>query len=99
MPDWMYQDANRRLQECVGFLSLWDFLTPCERRYEACGCRVTFIAASGYKTSRMLPGKDCTEHTHVDQTQSRTDLVERGRDAMITATATQAARDAYEKGD
>jgi hypothetical protein len=47
----------------------------------------------------MLPGKDCTEHTHVDQTQSRTDLVERGRDAMITATATQAARDAYEKGD
>ena len=32
MPDWMYQDANRRLQECVGFLSLWDFLTPCERR-------------------------------------------------------------------
>ena len=31
MPDWMYQDANRRLQECVGFLALWDFLTPCER--------------------------------------------------------------------
>ena len=66
--------------------------------YEACGCRVTFIAASGYKTSRMLPGKDCIEHTHVDQAQARTDLVERGRDAMITATATQAARDAYEKG-
>lgn len=32
MPDWMYQDACRRLHDCVGFLSLWDFLTDCERR-------------------------------------------------------------------
>lgn len=42
---------------------------------EGCGCQVTFFAASGYHTSRMLPGQTCARHTQAPQVVERDKFV------------------------
>lgn len=46
---------------------------------EGCGCTVTFFAESDYRTSWMLPGKECTAHTGRYQVAERDCLMERAR--------------------
>lgn len=49
---------------------------------EGCGCRITFFGASDYKTSRMLPGKECTAHKGQHQVAERDCLVERAKKSL-----------------
>lgn len=49
---------------------------------EGCGCRVTFFVASSYRTSRMLPGVACEDHTGRYQVAERDCLVERAKEAL-----------------
>jgi hypothetical protein len=46
---------------------------------EGCGCRVTFFAESDYKTSRMLPGEQCLEHTSRWTVHTRDELAARAK--------------------
>ncbi len=46
---------------------------------EGCGCKITFFAESRYKTSRMLPGETCTDHTGQYQVAEQDCLVERAK--------------------
>lgn len=55
-------------------------LRPVDWTYsEGCGCRVMFIAESRYRTSRMMPGESCTDHTGRHQMAKRDCLVGRAK--------------------
>ena len=49
---------------------------------EGCGCKVTFFAAAGYRTSRMLPGDECRIHATWGQAPERDLLVERAKQSL-----------------
>jgi hypothetical protein len=49
---------------------------------EGCGCRVTFIAESNYKTSKMFPGEACERHRLADQMMARDIFIDRARQAL-----------------
>ncbi len=50
---------------------------------EGCGCRITFIGASDYHTSRMLPGDECEEHTRKYQVAERDAFVDRAKKELL----------------
>ena len=54
---------------------------------EGCGCKVTFFANAEFKTSRMLPGETCTDHTGRYQVAERDCLMERARESLKKAQA------------
>jgi hypothetical protein len=50
---------------------------------EGCGCRITFSAESGYRTSRLLPGSHCLKHTGRDATEVRDALIARAKYTLV----------------
>ncbi len=46
---------------------------------EPCGCTVTFLLASGFRTSRLIPGPSCQDHTKRHQSEERDGLITRAR--------------------
>jgi hypothetical protein len=52
---------------------------------EGCGCKITFFANAEFKSSRMLPGPNCTDHTGRYQVAERDCLMERAKESLEQA--------------
>ena len=58
--------------------------------YEAdCGCTVTFLLMSDFRSSRLTPGRFCQDHTKRHQSEARDGLITRARIARDKFLETQ----------